>query len=139
MNDRRYIGSGEKDETIGRLLERTETILRQNESFERTLDTFNGTMDSFGKTVAKLEVAVQHLSNAIDRQEAIEDFCNTAKTRLDNLEAVTERLPEIEDEVLFWRRVLGGGIHAFWKIAAFLVSSGGLGAVSMKLIEKWSK
>lgn len=138
MNDRRFIGSGQKDETIGRLLERTEQLMNQNESFERTLGTFNQTMDSFGKTVAKLEGAVQHLSNAIDRQEAIEDRCRSAENRLDRLDAVTKKLPEIEAEVLFWRRVLGGGIHAFWKIAAFLVSSGGLGAVSMKLIEKWS-
>lgn len=139
MNDRRFIGSGEKDETIGRLLERTEQLMDQNRSFERTLGTFNGTMDTFGRTVAKLEGAVQHLSNAIDRQDQLEDRCRTADMRLDKLDAITKNLPAIEGEVMFWRRVLGGGIHAFWKIAAFMVSSGGLGAVTMKFIDKWSK
>lgn len=139
MNDRRFIGSGEKDETIGRLLERTEAMMKQNQSFERTLGTFSGTMENFGRTVAKLEGAVQHLSNAIDRQEEIDGRCDKLESRVWTLEAVTAQLPVIMGEVLFWRRVLGGGIHAFWKIAAFLLSAGGLGAVAMKLIEKWSK
>lgn len=130
-NDRRFIGSGVKDETIGRLMERTEALMDQNKSFERTLDTFNGTMETFGRTVMELKGSVQQLSKSIDRQEEIDDRCDKHEKRLDAIDTMTVNLPIVVAEVLFWRRVLGGGFHALWKLAAFAVSTGGIGGLAV--------
>lgn len=48
--------------------------------------------------------------------------------RIGALEAKTKNLPVIETEIMFWRRVLGGGFHAVWKITLALAGAGGFGA-----------
>ncbi len=48
--------------------------------------------------------------------------------RIKALEAKTVNLPTIETEIMFWRRVLGGGFHALWKMTLALVGAGGFGA-----------
>lgn len=54
--------------------------------------------------------------------------------RLDALENKTQNLPIIETEVMFWRRVLGGGFRAVWKIIVLIVSSGAVGGLVTKII-----
>lgn len=48
--------------------------------------------------------------------------------RIKALETKTHNYPIIETEIMFWRRVVGGGFHAVWKIALALAGAGGFGA-----------
>jgi hypothetical protein len=54
--------------------------------------------------------------------------------RIDALENKTKNLPIIETEVMFWRRVLGGGFRAIWKIIVLIVGSGAVGGAITKII-----
>lgn len=80
------------------------------------LDQMNQVLQSTGAAVATL---------------TLQD-CGTRLTdhdgRIAALENKTKNLPVIETEVMFWRRVLGGGFHAFWKVAGALLGSGIIGA-----------
>jgi len=64
---------------------------------------------------------------------------DSAEARMDAIEKKTENLPLIETEVMFWRRLLGGGFWAFWKIAGLVTGSGIVGSLITKLIDSWTK
>lgn len=83
-----------------------------------------------------LTQTMQSTSNAISNLslEKCGERLDKAERRLAVLEGKTANLPVIETEVMFWRRVLGGGFHAFWKIAALIIGSGGIGAALVKWI-----
>ena len=54
--------------------------------------------------------------------------------RLKAVEDRTASLPKLEADLTFWRRVIGSGVHAVWRLALFALSSGGIGAILTKLL-----
>jgi hypothetical protein len=52
--------------------------------------------------------------------------------RFDMLESRMPNYALMESEFIFWRRVLGSGFHAVWKLALFGISAGGAGAAIVK-------
>lgn len=86
------------------------------------LDGLSQTMQSTGATVASL--ALEKCGERLDRLDV----------RVKTLEEKTVNLHVLEDEIMFWRRLLGGGFRAAWKIAAVILSSGVVGGVFVKII-----
>jgi hypothetical protein len=88
-------------------------------------------MKELKASVFQLTQSMQSTS-AVVSQMSLENYglrLNKHDERIDLLENRTQNLPLIETEVIFWRRVLGGGFHALWKILAVIVSSGAVGAL----------
>jgi hypothetical protein len=86
--------------------------------------------------VNRLSLDVQTTGNAV--AQLTSENCGQRLTkhdeRLDMLENRTQNLPIIESEVMFWRRVLGNGFHALWKVLAVVIGSGAVGGVVTKWI-----
>lgn len=110
---------GAKEDRIEARADRKDMISR--------LDALTQTIQSTGNTVANL--ALEKCGERLDRHDNKFFDCDE---RLRALEGRTQNLPKIETEVMFWRRVLGGGMHALWKIAALIIGSGTIGAFIMK-------
>lgn len=53
--------------------------------------------------------------------------------RLDILESKTANLPSLERDMDFWRRLIGAGWAAFWRIVGLAVGSGAIGALIAKI------
>lgn len=80
--------------------------------------------------------SVQSTGDAVQRLslEKCGERLDKCEMRLSALENRTQNLPTIETEVMFWRRVLGGGFRALWKIAAVILGSGTAGALIAKFL-----
>ena len=91
------------------------------------LDRMDQTITSTANAVANLGIA------------KLSERMTAAENALDGLITKTKNLPLIETEVMFWRRVLGGGFRAAWKLALFAVGSGGVGAATVKLVDWWNR
>lgn len=91
------------------------------------LDGLHQTIQSTSNAVAIL--ALEKCGERLDKHDGKITDCDE---RLKSLENKTQNLPKIETEVMFWRRVLGGGMHAIWKIGVVVIGSGTIGAFIMK-------
>lgn len=107
-----------------RLQSRTDRadILAEIKDVKNSLSSLAQNVQSTGQAVAQL--SLERCGERLERHD----------WRIAELEKKTENLPVIETEVMFWRRVLGGGFHAAWKIAAVILSSGALGGLSVKML-----
>lgn len=92
-------------------------------------------LDQLSQAVQSTGAAVQALSleKCGERLDAHDKRLERIDQRLTDLETKTKNLPVIETEIMFWRRVLGGGMHATWKIGTFAIGSGAIGAAIVKL------
>lgn len=112
---------GFKEDRIEARADRKEIISR--------IDMMAQSVQSTGTAVANLS-----LEKCGERLAAHDKILADYGERLDNLENKTRNFPLIETEIMFWRRVLGGGFHAAWKIAAVIIGSGSVGGIVTKLI-----
>lgn len=93
------------------------------------LDRMSQNVQSTGQAVANLA-----LEKCGERLSVHDSQLSVLSNKIGELEVNTQNFPVVESEVMFWRRVLGGGFHAFWKISALVIGSGGVGGVLVKVI-----
>lgn len=106
---------------------RTE-VTRRLDMLSGSIEKQHDNINAMRGAVANMEQSVKSSSTVITNM-AVEKYGE----RIDKLEAICKNFPTIETELMFWKRALGGGVHALWKITALLASAGFLGA----LIDHW--
>lgn len=101
----------------------------------RRLDMLSGSIEKQHDNINAMRGAVANMEQSVKSSGQILTNIVMEKygERLDHLEALCKNFPTIETELMFWKRVLGGGVHALWKIVALLVSAGFVGAA----INRW--
>lgn len=95
-------------------------LVGEVKELKSAVDGLSQNVKSTGDAVARL--SLEKCGERLDDHE----------NRIKALEAKTQNLPTIETEIMFWRRVLGGGFKALWKICAALIGSGFIGAAINK-------
>jgi hypothetical protein len=91
-------------------------------------------LDGMSQSLNSAALAITNLSleKCGARLDVLEESFRAIVNRVKDLEEKTADLPTVADTVLFWRRVLGGGFSAAWKIAALILSSGLIGGSVVK-------
>lgn len=107
---------------------RTEVIRRMDQQGEKT--------DRLSESILDVRGSIKNMEQTLSSTSSILNAVAMEKCgdRLDKLEEKCRNLPLIESEIQFWKRVLGGGAHALWKIGGMLIASGLLGALITKYV-----
>jgi len=102
----------------------------------RRIDQQNDKVDRLGDSLIEIRGSLSNMDQTLKSTGSLLNVVAMEKCgeRLDKLEAKCINLPLVESEVMFWKRVLGGGAHALWKIGGMLTASGLVGALITKYI-----
>jgi hypothetical protein len=114
-------------EVLKRLDEQNGKSDELSQKLSRKIDDQNDKIDGMKGALTNVETALKGSSTLIS--QIATEKCGA---RLDKVEEILKNWPEIESEVMFWRRLLGGTFKTFWKLIALLVGSGGVGALLIK-------
>jgi chromosome segregation ATPase len=99
----------------------------QNAKINDKIDDQNDKIESVRSALVNVEQSVKSTSSMLGTL-----MLEKCGDRLDKLEDICKNLPQIESEVMFWRRLLGGTFRAFWKIFAAILGSGAVGGMIVK-------
>lgn len=120
---------GRIEEAIGNLKEERRDARQEqrdtNEKILARLDAMQQTLQSTGAQVATL--AVERCGERLDAHDV--RFSDQDR-RIAAVETAAAGLPDL----LFWKKVLGGGAGAVWRIVLTLLGAGAAGGVISRLI-----
>jgi hypothetical protein len=112
----------ERDQMIGRLLERTEALMTQNEDFRRTLENIDHTIDGFRQAVSKLEVTLEQFAATMPDNKGLEARFYQMESRLDRSEA----------ELDIWRGVRKKMVQLAFAVILMALSAGTVGGTFIR-------
>ncbi len=126
-HDRRYIGTSKFDETIGRLLERTEQIQQQNRDFDRTLETFNRMLGEVRDTMAELRTTVKQLNDSQPKHDELESRVAELERLVEVMQPAVSSWQKVKDKAIGWGAIivllaLAGGGSGFALLKAAFTS-----------------
>lgn len=112
---RRIIANTTHDELLGRMIERGDMILRQSEESRRSIEALNGLMGSMQVTLAKLDVTVKNMGDALASYRQLDDRMRAVET------SILKIMPDIASNTRFRETLVKYGIY----IAVAAIAGGG--------------
>lgn len=101
------IGNTTQDQMIGRLLERSDAMLRQSEEFSQALVSISHTMQSLERTVIKLETTVESIAEQAGNSRLLGERVFRNEAEIENLQRDLEPLIKLRDRIVAYAMGLG--------------------------------
>ena len=128
---------------LGRLEAAQDRSTEDRREMKETITNLHGVLFDLRSAVLGLTQTVQSMTNQVlaltgqnsdERLKAHDGELAAQKGELTALRGKVGDLDRVRGELDFWRRVLGGGVHAVWKILLFMAGAGTIGELLIKAV-----
>jgi chromosome segregation ATPase len=116
---------------LGQLLEAHRAANEERQGAKEERAGMKLSVDKLSEIVNNLQRSFDNLDNTMQQTTKELVAINAARLgeRVDKIEEITKNFAAVESDVMFWKRVVGGGWGIVWRVGGMLGASGGLSAI----------
>ncbi len=137
MPPRRTEESLDTQRVLGQLLEAHRAANEERQGAREERAGMKLSLDKLSEIVTTLQRSFDSLDSTMQQTTKELVAINAARLgeRVDRIEETTKNFSTVEADVVFWKRIIGGGWGLLWRIAGVLSASGAAGG----LVAHWMR